>query len=127
MVSSGVANAVRLHQDVGLHPDHKRIMVDQTTQWCEGIPARRTVAWWQRPHLASTAFYRDQVMPFFPESSRTMIEDRLYPYPFTAWIDRGINGWNEWKLWVYTPDGDMRRSGHLDSRGEADKFDMRFE
>jgi len=125
-VTDGMANAIRLHQDVEIHPDHERVMVDHETRWVWGVPARRTMAWWQRPHLASTDWYRAMLDEFFHPDSRTMIEDRLYGI---MWVDcvTSRSGWDRWKVWVYTPDGDMRRSGHLDGRGDQPKFDMVFE
>ena len=61
-------------------------------------------------------------MPLFSDTSRTMIEDAIYP---VVWVDFLVNGWGDWKLWIYTPPGDdIRRSGHLDSRGEDPKYGM---
>lgn len=121
LVTGELADAVRLHQDVDINPDHEVVMVDHDTYLVDGIQARRTAAWWQRPHLAKTSLYRDRILPLFDESSRTMIEDALYP---VIWVDYKINGWGNWRLWIYTPDGDMRRSGHLDSRGDDPKYEM---
>lgn len=119
------ANVIRLHQDVEIHPDHESTMLDDVVQVVNDVPMRRTGAYWQRPHVASTQFYRDMLDEFFPPSSRTMIEDRMY---HDVWIDCIEGRWDRWKLWIYTPDGgDIRRSGHLDGRGEEEKFEMRFE
>lgn len=122
-VQEGTANAIRLHQDVEIHPDHERVMLDDEPKNIGGVPLRRTAAWWQRPHLASTAFYR-RILERFPASSRTMIEDVLYGVVWSDWEDYGEVGWDQWRIWIYQPDGDMRRSGHLDSRGEDEKFEM---
>lgn len=139
MVASKRANAVRLHQDDSIHPDHAGVMLDSKTRIVEissrqehwEVPARRTMVWWQRPHLASAAFYRHMLDTFIPESSRTMIEDAVYA---TIWHDHLADPEQahlRWKLWVYAPEdsGDglgMRRSGHLDSRKDQPKYDMRF-
>lgn len=133
-VSNGPANAVRFAEDVAVHPDHEALMLDHQTWWRsvrgDGIaedatvPVRRTAAWWQRPHLASTYFYRERVLPLLG-GARCFIEDALYGTVANAYLEHGEQGWWEWRLWVYSPEGGelgMRRSGHLDSRGEEPKY-----
>jgi len=124
-VENGMANVIRLHQDVEIHPDHYGVMLDPKPQVINGVRLRRTQAWWQRPHIADTTFYREQVVEPIPLDSRTMIEDFLYG---RVWVDCSStrNGWGRWKIWIYEPEGDIRRSGHLDGRGDAPKFDMDF-
>lgn len=118
------ANVIRLHQDVSIHPDHESTFAADDVEYLNDLPLRRSAVWWQRPHLAATQFYRDTLDLFFPPASRTMIEDRLYG---DVWIDCLEGRWDRWKIWVYIPEGDdIRRSGHLDGRGDAPKFDMDF-
>lgn len=132
VIDRGWANAIRLHIESDIIPEWQHLMLDRETRWIaiddahDHVPLRRTVQWWQRPHVASTAFYRDQVMPIFGESSRTMIEDVMYGIVWHAHQDEGEAGWDRWKVWVYTPEGDMRRSRHLDGRNGDPKFDMTF-
>jgi hypothetical protein len=53
-----------------------------------------------------------------------MIEEPNYE-AFAADVARlGEPGWWEWREWIYTPEGDIRRSGHLDSRGDDPKYEM---
>lgn len=125
-IDGGVANVIRLHQDVEIHADHERVMLDRVPQNINGVPMRRSAAWWQRPHLASTDFYRHMIQTHFHPDSRTMIEDRIYSIMWIDCADRR-HGWDRWKVWVYTPEGDIRRSSHLDGRAGAPKFDMLFE
>lgn len=125
------AEAVRLHIDEAIHPDWDRLMLDKETVYLnswgtETVPLRRTFQWWQRPHLASTAFYRDKVMPCFSPASRTMIEDAFYSVVESNVIDNGPEAWERYKVWVYTPAGGFKRSGHLDARGNAPKFEMKY-
>lgn len=129
VIDSGVAEAIRFHIDETIHKDHKRMMLDLRTVEVESwdghkVPLRRTFQWWQRPHLAATELYRDKIMPLFPETSRSMIEDHLYGVIESNIIDNGPSAWDRWKLWVYTPPGGFKRSGHLDARGDAPKYDM---
>lgn len=124
-IDDGTANVIRLHQDVAIHADHEQIMLDPKPQNIQGVPMRRTSAWWQRPAVADADFYREILDKFFPTGSRTMIEDRIHPIMLVDCIDNR-RGWGRWRVWVYTPDGDIRRSGHLDGRGDALKYDMYF-
>jgi len=130
VVLAGDANAVRFHYDETVHPEHQPLMVgpsqpiaghrDMDAPW--GIP---TVQWSQRPHLASADWYRRVLAEHFPPTSRTMIEDKLH----------GViqdTTWDEHRVWVYDPEarpegGGMKRSTHLDGRGEDPKFDMVYE
>lgn len=123
LVASGDANAVRFHHEDHIHPEHEGLMVDHETHDVGGLPLRRTMTWWQRPHLASTAFYR-RLLDMFPPESRSMIEDHVYGVVSSAHVDHGDAAWDDWRLFVYTPDGGMQRSWHLDSRGDEPKYDM---
>lgn len=130
-VASGEANVVRFHFDVEIHPEHEHLMLDAGTTWhsvsFDDLPLRRTYVWWQRPHLASAAFYRDRVMPIFPPESRTMIEDRLLQLVESDYLDHGEPAWWDWRLFIYTPEGgSIKRSSHLDSRGDDEKYPMFF-
>jgi hypothetical protein len=129
-VQSGDAHHLRLHISPEFHSDHEPLMLDHETVQRDTlagpIPVRRTVQWWARPHLSTAAFWRSNILPHFTEESRTMIEDRLYGIAWSAWKDRGEQGWDDWRLWVYTPEGSFLRSRHLDSRKDAPKFDMKF-
>lgn len=123
-VMHGEANMIRLHQDVSIHPDHESTFVSDAVEVVNGVPMRRSGVYWARPHVASTEFYRNMLTSFFPTSSRTMIEDRIYG---DVWIACSEGRWQTWRIWTYIPDGpDIRRSGHLDGRGDAPKFDMDF-
>lgn len=145
LAMSGEANAIRFHFDVAIHADHEPGMVDHETRWWGGsdegtgyvsgdepfggLPVRRTKTWWQRPHVARADFYRSRVMPLFSPESRTMIEDLLYGVVSSDHLERGEAAWWDWRLWLYTPEHEvlgMKRSSHLDSRGDAPKFDMKF-
>jgi hypothetical protein len=116
-VLGGVANLVRFHHEAHVLDDHQYLMLDARPIEVEGVPMLRTIQWSQRPHLASTEFYRSLLGRFFPPSARTMIEDRMHSV-----AQQG--DWSATKLWLYAPPGDMKRSLHLDGRGGEPKFDM---
>lgn len=137
LVESGEANSVRFHHEDHIHDEHQALMVDHSTRLvaplgADGtrgvgtLPLRRTMTWWQRPHLASTRFYRERILPMFPPDSRAFIEDHVYGVVASAFVDHGESAWWDWRLFVYTPEGTMQRSWHLDSRGEEQKYSMRL-
>jgi hypothetical protein len=99
-------------------------------------PYVQTIQWSQRPHIAHVPFYRDMIASYFSDDARTMIEDVMHgvvqacpldsdgnPYP------KGIRlqeGWRRWRMAVYAPEGDIKRSTHLDARADDPKYPMRF-
>lgn len=144
-IETGEANLIRFHHEAEILPDHEGLMIDHDTQWIpeedwqlrrvsptsvvnerHGLPLRRTMAWWQRPHVASTRFYRERVMPFFTPECRTMIEDPLYGHISSEYLTYGEAAWWDWRMFVYCPEGSMQRSYHLDSRGAEPKYSMVF-
>lgn len=124
VVMKGDANLIRLHHEALILPDHKHLMLDKEPQIVNGIPLVRTAQWSQRPHVASTEFYKNILRDYFSRTSKTMIEDVIHGPAHEAYIHRGKVGWNDWKLWIYAPERDMKRSYHLDGRGTDPKFEM---
>jgi len=126
-VQSGAANSVRFLEDTAISPSHASIMLDAETKWVNGeVPVRRTTAWWARPSLGSTRWWREKLMPLFGRDARTMLEEVIYSVVAVECQVHGEAGWWDWRLWCYTPEGDMRRSGHLDSRGSDQKYKMLY-
>ncbi len=133
MIRGGTANVIRFHHEAEVHPEHTHLMLDdpddpdpQRRSCYEGEPLLRTIQWSQRPHLAHAMFYRDLLARYFAPESRTMIEDVLHGVVQDTYARHGQAGWEAWRLWLYAPDGDMKRSTHLDSRGDEPKGEMRF-
>ena len=132
LVRSGFANLVRLHHETHVLEPHRHLMLDRTPRTLghmameNPVPFLRTVQWSQRPHLASTGFYRHIIGSFFGTQSRTMIEDVMHGVVQDAWNRYGIAGWEAFRLVMYAPPGDMQRSTHLDGRGDDPKFPMRY-
>lgn len=120
------ANVIRLHHEASILEPHRHLMVDDTPHDIAGIPMLRTMQWSQRPHLAATDFYRRTISTYFGQQSRSMIEDVMHGVVDQAWREHGEAGWDDWRIWMYAPPGDMKRSLHLDGRGDAPKFDDRF-
>ena len=123
-VKSGEANIVRLNHEALILAVHKNLTLDSEVKF--GIPVTRTAQWSQRPHIASTEFYRNIIRDYFSDNCRTMIEDRIHGYPSEAYRRRGKVGWQDWRIWIYTPKGDQKRSYHIDGRQGDSKFDNTF-
>lgn len=115
-------DVIRLHHEADVLVPHRYLMVAEP-QIVAGVPLQRTAQWSQRPHLASAAWYRAILDRHFPAHARTMIEDRFYSEVSTPWIERREWG-KECRLWMYAPDGDRKRSTHLDGRAGEDKYEM---
>jgi hypothetical protein len=112
-----LTNHIRLHYDQEIHPDHQHLMHGKVHEHLI-----KTTQWHQRPHLASTAFYREVLNNNFTEKSRTFIEDKVYS-PVSC------SPWEDYRLTVYDPNGDgtmMKRSRDLNGRATDPKYPMEF-
>lgn len=122
VIQSGQADVIRLMHEAEILNDYKHLMLDQTPREVEGIPLTRTVQWSQRPHLAATDYYRHIIDKYFPLDYTYFIEDRLYGVVVNDHQERGKVGWNDHRLWIYTPEGNMKRTLNLDGRQDDSKF-----
>jgi hypothetical protein len=130
-IKEGEANLVRLCHEELILPDYKHMTLDEEPLKVGSklIPMVRTVQWSQRPHVASTAFYKTFLDLFFDNDKRTMIEDKMHSVVHSAYLEGGVMAWNLWKIWIYHPDTDalgIKRSYHLDGRGSASKYEETF-
>ncbi len=107
------AHAIRLHYEAFIPEPHKHLMIGEP----EG-DLLKTAQWSQRPHIARVTFYTE-LMKFFSENSNCFIEDYLYGRLISAWEE---GNWNYWKLFIYHPEGNIKRSLNLDGRGSDKKF-----
>lgn len=120
LVRAGHFDVIRFAHEAHVHPEHEHLMYGPESDW-DGVPLRRTRQWSQRPHLASTSYYRRILHDHFPPSALTMIEDKMHSVCQVEPYDRN-------RLAIYHPSGgNIKRSYHLDGRGDQPKFDMRFE
>ena len=53
-----------------------------------------------------------------------MIEDVMHAVVHNAYLDHGLAGWQQFRLWMYAPEGSIERSYHLDGRQSDPKFDL---
>lgn len=121
-IESGKANIVRYHFEAFIPEPHKYMMLDQKP--VDGFT--RTLQWSQRPHLASTAYYRRILNDYFSPESKIMIEDVMHGIVVEDHKQFGITGWNEHRIVIYTPPGNIKRSYHLDGRESESKYEEAF-
>ncbi len=114
-------DVIRLHHESVVLRVHRYLMAGKIED-VRGVPLWRTAQWSNRPHLASTGWYRAMLGRHFPPECRTFIEDKYYGVIATPWVERQEWG-NEAKLWLYHPEGNIKRSTHLDGREDQPKWD----
>lgn len=115
----GSVDVVRFHHEAQILDVHEYLMLDHKTVNLGGLPVRRTTQWSQRPHMADRNYYVAMLAAQFHEGSRTMIEDRMHSV-----AQRNPRG-NRLAIY-HPPTGNIKRSYHLDGRGDQPKFEMRF-
>lgn len=115
-ITTGYIDVIRFHFEAQVHPEHEYLMLDKEPIDILGVPFLRTRQWSQRPHLASTNWYRAMVDKYFDDQPR-FIEHILY--------GRIVEGnFEEFKVHIYAPDGTLVRSKHLDGRrAGAESYD----
>ena len=111
------ANTIRFHFEALIPEPHKHLMFGLEDGFM------KTAQWSQRPHLSRVSYYRDIILPFSYE--KTFIEDRFHGkvqddcLPYDSFSQEG---WDVHKLWIYHPEGHIKRSYHLDGREGTRKF-----
>ncbi len=95
-------NSIRLFHYAEVHPDHTHLF--GKPQDVGGLPLMKTFQWSQRPHLAKVSWYKQILNDYCQRND--MIEDIMY----YVCKDAGWAGWMG--MWVYSPEGNMVRSGH---------------
>lgn len=126
LILLGDANMIRLHHEALILDVHMDLMLDKSPILINNIPIIRTGQWSQRPHLASTEFYTRILNAYFSPDAKCMIEDGIHGHVNEAFRRRGKAGWNQFKVCIYAPPGDMKRSYHTDARKTDPKFDEKF-
>lgn len=109
---------VRLMHEAAPLAVHEHLM--GKVQYVGGVRFRQTIQWSQRPHVASTEWYRRMLNNHFSPDANTFIEDRMHG----AAQDRP---WDYTRMAVYLPnDINAKRAYHTDGREGDTKFDMTF-
>lgn len=125
-IRRGDVNLVRLHHEAGVLDAHRHLFDPEGPRDVGGVPLWRTHQFSARPHLASVAWYRLAMTNWFAPDARTMIEDRLYGVLCEALDTEGDMAWPLFRLALFAPDGDMRRTDHLDGREGRPKHEDLF-
>jgi hypothetical protein len=118
-ILSGESNLVRFAHEAMIHPEH--VHMHHGTD--HGTLFTRTSQWSQRPHIATTAFYRRLLDCYFSRDARCFLEDRLHGILDEAFKIDGIEGWHQFRTHLYTPDGNIKRSYTTDGRAGEAKYD----
>lgn len=114
----GESNLIRFHFEAFVPKEHSHMMIGKPEN-----SLLKTVQWSQRPHLASTAFYKRILSDNFSNKANCFIEDLMHSRVYEAYLNDGILGWNQWRLHIYHPDGNIKRSYHTDGRAGGKKYD----
>lgn len=122
-IQAGEVNSIRLLHEALVLPDYEHLMLEPHPVEIRGVPMRRTMQFSARPHLASTAWYRQMLDTYFAPGCRTFIEDSMHGVVDHAWRTEGAMGWNLWRLAIYEPPGNAKRSLHSDGRAGGEKYD----
>lgn len=116
-IESGKSNLIRFHFEAFIPKPHLSLMLERDQDLME------TVQYSQRPHLASTAFYRRILRDCFSSNAKCFIEDVLHGKVMNDYNQYGRAGWQQWRLHIYHPDGVIKRSYTTDGRAGNIKFD----
>jgi hypothetical protein len=118
LLLNGDSDLVRFHFESHIPDPHKHLML--------GKPRNgflKTIQWSQRPHLATTAYYRRVMQDYFSSETKSFIEDKMHSVVWVAYDQDGPLGWQQHRLHIYHPDGDIKRSYHTDGRAGEEKYD----
>lgn len=126
MIRLKYADLVRFHFEAFIPKEHEQLMIDKEPQIVCATPVVRTIQWSQRPHLASTEFYNRILADHFSPDARTFVEDKMHSVVIDAYKREQLQGWNKFKLWIYHPEGNIKRSYHTDARAGEAKYSMKF-
>ena len=111
------ANTIRFHFEASIPEPHQHLMFGIEDGFM------KTSQWSQRPHLSRVSYYRGVILPplkdkvFIEDTTHGKLQDEVSPYD-----QLNEDGWNTHKLWIYHPEGNIKRSYHLDGREGGRKF-----
>lgn len=113
VVAENHLDVLRFHHEGRILEVHQHLMIDHGTKEMLGVPLRRTFQWSQRPSLYNTDYLRRILEENFSPKAKCFIEDKMHS------VAQTMSGH---RLAIYHPEGDIRRSGHLDGRAGGEKF-----
>lgn len=122
-LETGELNMVRLHFEAVIPKEHTSMMLDKEPKIIQGCPIIRTAQWSQRPHFSTKAFYEHITRTYFSENAKTFYEDLLHGKVLEDWLHNREQGWFNWRVGIYAPAGNYKRSYHIDGREGTEKYD----
>lgn len=115
----GESNVIRFHFEALPPKEHSHLMIGEVEDYL-----LKTAQWSQRPHLASTPFYRRILADHFSKDTKCFIEDLIHGRIQQDFDKDGLLGWLQWKLHIYYPnDKNIKRSYTTDGRAGEKKYD----
>lgn len=117
-INSGEANLIRFHFEAFVPVEHEHMMIADVEN---GF--LRTSQWSQRPHLISKPYFERILRDNFTDNAVCFIEDKMHGVVSEAYIVNKLAGWYQHRLWIYHPEGNIKRSYHTDGRAGEQKWD----
>lgn len=103
---------IRFHFEASIPEPHQYLM--QGTMSNTPVPLMRTTQYSQRPHITAKSFYQKMLANFTP-NAKSFIEDKMH----------GVcqNEPKSYRLAIYHPEGNIKRTRHTDGRAGEAKLD----
>lgn len=117
-ILSGESDLIRFHHEGVVPKEHNHMIIGKVEN-----DLLRTCQWSQRPHLSSVAYYRRILGEHFSPKANSFIEDKMHSVAHQAYERDGLQGWQQHKLHIYHPGGNIKRSYHTDQRDGGAKYD----
>jgi hypothetical protein len=118
LIMSGEADLVRYSHEAEVLPPHRHMTIGEVENGFQ-----RTCQFSARPHLASVAYYRRILDAHFSPEARTYTEDVMHGVCHQAYTVDGMRGWYQHRIWIFHPEGNIRRSYHTDGRAGEPKYE----
>lgn len=119
IIKNGDSNMIRFHFEAMIPKEHEHMMHGKEKEY----DLMKTSQWSQRPHIASKAFYERILNNHFSENTKSFIEDKMHSVLWSSYTENGILGWYQYKVHIYFPEGNIKRSYHTDGRENEKKYD----
>lgn len=118
IIKNNELDILRFHFEADVIKEHRHLLIDQDPTQIDSVPIQRTLQYSQRPFITRSDYYLQIINEYFPLTSRTMLEDRLHG---AAQDDP-----DKFRIALYAPEGNKKRTGHQNGRLTEPKFEMKF-
>lgn len=119
-LADGTSNLIRFHFEAIIPKEHSHLIHGKQDKLI------KTSQWSQRPHLATTAYYKRILASYFTLQAKCMIEDKMHGIVAEAYNIDNILGWNQHRLHIYAPDKNLKYSVNFDGREDEPKYDNEY-